>query len=680
MFRYRRSGIDGRDNMSVRVLCFLAMTCIALTGPAAAQSRYDDAGTAAGWAWQKIRSDQVADFADRVPPGSSTTCGDLDATKEDESDTCHTVSATFIADALTVPSMRMQIGRHGLRIRNARIQGTIDLADADISSEVWLDASRIEGSVNLDDSHWQHLLSLEGTTIAGDFHGWRLTLLSTLLLRNGAAVQGSVNFGGARITGDLDLSASAFKDLSANSAKIESNLFLNQARFSGRVTLQGAAVDNAVNADGATFADQLDLNAAQIKGALFLRDKGNFLGDVNLIGVRVGGTVEAMGSSFAKKFEADRITSGGTVFLDHAQFGDDVDLNGADIGSDLYTGASWFNGRVALQSAKVRSDALLNDGATFGNTLDLSGAQVVGLLALDTSTATDILLLRTEIGELGLRDLGWRCPDAQPPANTDANAGNPAPPPPPPAHWNLADPAWPAARCGAGPGPKFVLRNAHVGAFQDSDDAWPPVIDLEGFRYDRIGGIGGDAMMGGDETDDMRKRSTAKWIDWLARDPVFSTQPYAQLSAVLAAAGYRDKGEEIQYAGRERERHQAEGWGAWGWLTFLWLVSGYGLGLHTFYAGLWVLGFTFLGALMLRISPQARSHGWWWRIGASLHRLLPVIELSKEFTNFFDDLPKQRILPRRLGRFLQAYFAAHALAGYVLGFFLIAAMSGLTQK
>jgi hypothetical protein len=83
---------------------------------------------------------------------------------------------------------------------------------------------------------------------------------------------------------------------------------------------------------------------------------------------------------------------------------------------------------------------------------------------------------------------------------------------------------------------------------------------------------------------------------------------------------------------------------------------------------------------MLQISPLARRKGWMWRFGASLHRLLPVIELSKDFTNFFDELPKQRILPRRLSRFLQAYFAAHAIAGYVLGFFLIAAMSGLTQK
>jgi hypothetical protein len=48
--------------------------------------------------------------------------------------------------------------------------------------------------------------------------------------------------------------------------------------------------------------------------------------------------------------------------------------------------------------------------------------------------------------------------------------------------------------------------------------------------------------------------------------------------------------------------------------------------------------------------------------------------------NFFDGLPQQRIFPLWRKRLLQAYFAGHAIAGYVLGFFLIAAIGGLTQK
>jgi hypothetical protein len=62
-------------------------------------------------------------------------------------------------------------------------------------------------------------------------------------------------------------------------------------------------------------------------------------------------------------------------------------------------------------------------------------------------------------------------------------------------------------------------------------------------------------------------------------------------------------------------------------------------------------------------------------LGASLGRLLPVIELNKEFTDFFND-PKRRRLTN-----LQVFiFSAIGVVGWVLGAILVAAVSGLTQK
>ena len=174
----------------------------------------------------------------------------------------------------------------------------------------------------------------------------------------------------------------------------------------------------------------------------------------------------------------------------------------------------------------------------------------------------------------------------------------------------------------------------------------------------------------------MRRRSPREWADWLARDPTFSTQPYAQLASVLVAAGHRDTAEAIQFTGRERERGQAWADGhtlSWAWLTFLSLVAGYGIGAHTFRVLWWVIGLTVLGAWVLRHSPGARGRGLSWRLGASLHRMLPLVELNKEFKDFFDD-------PLSLNRLQVAFFSGLAIAGWVLGFFLLAAMGGLTQK
>ena len=59
---------------------------------------------------------------------------------------------------------------------------------------------------------------------------------------------------------------------------------------------------------------------------------------------------------------------------------------------------------------------------------------------------------------------------------------------------------------------------------------------------------------------------------------------------------------------------------------------------------------------------------------------LPIIELSKEFTNFFDNPFPEPDQPRNLSPRQTAYFAGHAIAGWILGFFLIAAMGGIIQK
>src|SRR5262249_33650895 len=111
----------------------------------------------------------------------------------------------------------------------------------------------------------------------------------------------------------------------------------------------------------------------------------------------------------------------------------------------------------------------------------------------------------------------------------------------------------------------------------------------------------------------------------------------------------------------------------WAWLTTLFCVLGYGIGLYTFLALGWVIVFTGLGAFILACSPNVRARGCLWLIGASLQRLLPFAELSKGFKDFFDD-------PTSLSRRQCRYFAVHALVGWALGLFLLAAMAGITQK
>jgi hypothetical protein len=89
-----------------------------------------------------------------------------------------------------------------------------------------------------------------------------------------------------------------------------------------------------------------------------------------------------------------------------------------------------------------------------------------------------------------------------------------------------------------------------------------------------------------------------------------------------------------------------------------------------------VIGITALGGLYLwKCVPRARRHGRIWCCGATLNRLLPVIEINKEFTEFFNDPYRQRLTHRE-----SFAFSLIGIVGWVLGAILIAAVSGLTAK
>jgi hypothetical protein len=219
----------------------------------------------------------------------------------------------------------------------------------------------------------------------------------------------------------------------------------------------------------------------------------------------------------------------------------------------------------------------------------------------------------------------------------------------------------------------FTLRNAHVGNVMDTKDAWPTPghLRLDGFSFNHLGGFAGDS---GPE---MRARGMDWWDKWARLDPEYSPAPYAQLAAALTASGDRDAANEIRYLGRVRERETESGWPSI-WSGFLQWVAGFGVGTYTFRVLYWVIVITVFGALYLKESVKGvrdENHGFIWCFGASLSRLLPVIEINKEFTDFFDDPDRER-----LTGWQSFIFNAMGIVGFVLGAILLAAVSGLTQS
>ena len=72
-------------------------------------------------------------------------------------------------------------------------------------------------------------------------------------------------------------------------------------------------------------------------------------------------------------------------------------------------------------------------------------------------------------------------------------------------------------------------------------------------------------------------------------------------------------------------------------------------------------------------SPKAREKGFAWCLFASLDHLLPIVDLDKEFSEFFDHGRES------LTAFQRTYFRVHVLVGVLLGGAVIAGLTGLTQ-
>jgi len=291
-------------------------------------------------------------------------------------------------------------------------------------------------------------------------------------------------------------------------------------------------------------------------------------------------------------------------------------------------------------------------GASFGGTLNADSLQAGGdLFMRDASCAQQVVMFFAHIGgNLDLRGATL--------AGLDLSGASIA------GDLRFGGGYKPAVWTGKNGDPGTLnLHTAHTGNLMDAKDAWPAQghLHLDGFSFNHLG----------------EERSMEWWDSWARRDPDYSPAPYAQLAAALTNLGDRDAANEIRYLGRVRERETEKGL-AYVWSGCLQYVAGFGIGTYTFRVLYWVIGISLLGALYLRtrvIGVRDGQHGFVWCFGASLSRLLPVIEINKEFTAFFDD-PERK----RLTGWQSFVFSVIGIVGFVLGAILIAAVSGLTQS
>ena len=218
---------------------------------------------------------------------------------------------------------------------------------------------------------------------------------------------------------------------------------------------------------------------------------------------------------------------------------------------------------------------------------------------------------------------------------------------------------------------RLVLRNTAVGCVQTPPDldAFPKDLDLDGYSYTRLGGLGSV-----DSESEMASRPPEWFIEWLNRDRSYSPQPYQQLAEVLRAMGHSGKANNILYAGKERERSELikrKKVLRWFGMSLLNWTIGYGYGYRYFYSLFWVIGFTIIGAWVFSTTVAGKCFSPGETFAFSFDLLLPLVKFDESH---------YKIPFSCFGDWQRYYFYAHKLVGYVLGSFVVAGLTGITKK
>ena len=536
----------------------------------------------------------------------------------------------------------------GLFIHQSAFDKDIELTGAKISTQVYFLESEFKGKLIMNG------LEVEGHLLMRD-----CLFMKEQTTKNEIAV----DLVTARIRGGLDLSGSKFKGkVSMRRLEVSGNLQMGRDNeFEEEVNLHQAAIGGQIEIVGAQFKGKLKMNTLEVGGTLFI--KGNAgkedqttvcYKEVDLIGAKIGGQIDLKGSRFKGNVIMDNIEVGGNLIISKGtEFSSELRLVAAKIQGNISIQGSTHKGNLLMEAVEVAQNVFMTD-TSFERSVNLTFSKIKGGLDISKSNFTSLNLTGTKINQdfclgsiLSFKEL----PPLKrvPPAFTGEEAFIQIKEPP---IWSK--------------GAKLTLRNTYVGNLQDirlirpdgSKDSWPDELDLTGFTYTNLGGLG---------IKESFQTQKIEWMEnWLQKSKPYSPQPYQQLAGILKQLGYVDKSRKILYRAKERERVSAKGWDKAG-LTIRWIFIGHGY--HTYlsciYAGvLLLIGWV---GLMVKKEYRKKLGGWLWCLFYSLDRLLPIVELDERF----------KVI--NLTGFARSWFYIQTIMGYFLVTIIILGISGLIK-
>jgi uncharacterized protein YjbI with pentapeptide repeats len=611
------SSLDARTCIRIFVAALLAVgiSFWSFTCSVRAEQTDEELSPAENWVLERVKAGEVADLEERFP--------DEEARE---------LSADFIQELLAGKLKDVPIHRHGVRIKHARITETLDLVNAEVPDDVWLEHCQFDSRVDLSMSHFRRVLSFRHSRFReADFIGMEVRYA----LFENTVFEGAADFRYTQIGGNFQANEARF-----NSAKAE-------AAFDN-MTVGGTA-----KFEWAVFEGPADFSYAQI-----------------------GGNFEANNMQFTNREKAayfHRMTVGDTAFFVTAVFTGTADFSYAQIGGNFEANNMQFTNRekAAYFHRMTVGDTAFFVTAVFTGTADFSHAQITGNFQANgarfNNTKTEAVFGSMTVGGAAkFKEARFEGPVdfsyAQIGGNFEANE----------ARFNNTETE--ADFDSMTVGGKALFQEAvfagrvdfSYAEFMSIDiqaESWPAESDsviLSGMTYKHISA--------GPEEDNAWRR-LLEWVDGSA----YSVQPYVQLEAFFQAEGYPERADEVFVARKRRERKEAlGGLSAW-WNAFLECFVLYGRSPERALCWSGLVVFLFGFPLFRRredMEPQkpedaSRPYCPFWY---SLDLFLPI---NLQMANVWR--------PRQDRRFAPHYARLHIILGWVLTTIGLAAVMGIIK-
>jgi hypothetical protein len=251
--------------------------------------------------WLKVCKGQEVDFNDAAL--KSDYGGDLDPKDADKWHAERILTAKFIETVLLEDKYRRALTRVGVRITGARFMERLNLENAELRHELWLNKSRLHDGANFSGVRSTRPIRFQGSVVSDEVddleeahpkHDFDLTAVQidgALSLDGGArfkairlteaVIRGKLALDQSSFGGSFDGEAISAERISAQEkAHFEKSLYLAHAtvktdislcrdsEFDEEIDLTGAKIDGDLNLGGSTFHGLIDLTGAQISGEL----------------------------------------------------------------------------------------------------------------------------------------------------------------------------------------------------------------------------------------------------------------------------------------------------------------------------------------------------------------------------------------------------------------------------